>query len=59
MGTFGELDGNTLGRTKNEKFPLPPHPHPKNQRKINKTLPSFSLDVSNFYFQNRSSPFST
>jgi hypothetical protein len=45
MGTFGELDGNTLGRTKNEKFPLPPHPHPKNQRKINKTLPSFSLDV--------------
>jgi len=33
MGTFGELDGNTLGTTKNENFPLPPHPQSKNQRK--------------------------
>jgi hypothetical protein len=44
MGTFGELDGNTLGTTKMKNFPSAPSP-PQNRREKNKALPSFSMDV--------------
>ncbi len=36
MGTFGELDGNTLGTTKNEKNSPPPSPPPQKPKEKKK-----------------------